>query len=140
MGLNKDEKELLRLAKKTAARFGKKGNFLTGLIGELSACDKFNLKWGPSEGYDARDSKKKRFEVKTRRAADGGIISSHGTIGRFGRKKGYSFEYGLYVELGKNYEPVCFRRASKNVIRSCEKNVKKKLLTVSEIRQISEPY
>ena len=77
MALTKAQKRLLEAAREAAQELGlvaagqpakdqrRRGRELTPLIGELSACEKLDLTWEPSDGYDARTGHL-RFQVKTR--------------------------------------------------------------------------
>lgn len=79
----------------------KKGRVLTGLIGELSACQILELSWEPSDGHDATDSVGNRVQIKSRRDGSGGKIDPNGTVSGF---TNFDFHYALYVELDANFE------------------------------------
>jgi hypothetical protein len=102
MALTQVQKRLLQTAREAAKELGQKGRGLTFLIGELSACAKRNLTWEPSEGYDAR-SGQLRVQIKTRKSWSTPEVNPRGRLGRFGRKKGYPFDVGLYVALDDEF-------------------------------------
>ncbi|MFH1141887.1 MAG: hypothetical protein V1724_09585 [Chloroflexota bacterium] len=108
MALTGPQKALLEAAKKTALQLGELGKELTGLIGELSACEKEDLTWEPSKGYDAKTSSGQRVQIKTRRALVAPFVRKAETMGWFGRrnKSEYSFDIAMYVELDKNFSLV----------------------------------
>jgi len=99
MALTEAQNRLLETSREVAVALGERGKVLTGLIGELSACLDDPLKWEPSDGYDARVDNL-RVQVKTARSPSPGE-----TMGWFGhkKKKGYSFEIAMYVELDSKF-------------------------------------
>ena len=99
------QKRLLRGAREAARELGQMGKALTSVIGELSACEKLNLTWEPSDGYDAV-SGEGRLQIKTRKSWSTPKVNPAGRLGRFGRKKGYLFDVGLYVELDYEFNVV----------------------------------
>ena len=58
---------VLVAAGQSAKERERKGRELTPLIGELNACEKLNLTWESSDGYDARTGQL-RVQVKTRKS------------------------------------------------------------------------
>ena len=60
MALTQAQERLLQAAREAARE-------LTALIGELAACQKMDLTWEPSDGYDAKRGKR-RFQIKTRKS------------------------------------------------------------------------
>jgi len=99
MALTETQRKLLDVARETARELRERGKVLTGLIGELSACQDRYLEWEPSDGYDARAGDL-RVQIKTARSP-----SPRETMGWFGRnkKKGYTFEIAVYVELDTDF-------------------------------------
>ncbi|MBI4233722.1 MAG: hypothetical protein HY686_04700 [Chloroflexi bacterium] len=102
MGLTHVQQQLLQGAREAAKELGGKVRELTALIGELSACEKLNLTWEPSDRYDAR-ADRTLYQVKTRHSESTPKVNPAGRLGRFGRKKGYPFDVGLYVELDEEF-------------------------------------
>jgi hypothetical protein len=92
-----------------------RGRALTGLIGELSACNLLRLNWNPSSGYDATDKYGNQVQIKARRDSKGGPINSVGTVGRF---TNFKFHYALYVELDTEFEPTRIYKIDSNLLRS----------------------
>lgn len=122
MGLTTEQSSLLRNLKKVARKAGKYGIALTSLIGELSVCEKLNLKWQPEEGYDAISADRRKYQVKTRKSWSTKGVNPSGRMGRFGRKKGYKFDQGLFVELDDDFEIYRIWQLSKNQIIKLEEN------------------
>ncbi len=120
MGLNYNQKSLLISLKIVAKALNEKGRNLTGLIGELSVCDRKNMKWDPSDGYDCIDNEGKKVEIKTRRDSKGGTIKKQGRLGRYGKKGKYNFDYGLYVELDNGFEITRIYKIHKAAIKRLE--------------------
>ncbi|MEE9285496.1 MAG: hypothetical protein V3V35_07200, partial [Dehalococcoidia bacterium] len=114
MALTKKQKRLLKAATEVAQELAlvgagqpakegqRRGRELTPLIGELNACEKLNLTWEPSDGYDARTGHL-RVQVKTRKSWSTPTVNPAGRLGRFGRKKGYPFDIAVYIELDDDF-------------------------------------
>ncbi len=68
MALTKLQLQLLSDLKQVAQSLGEEGRCLTDLIGELSACRYLNLKWKPSDGYDAVSKNGELVQIKTRKS------------------------------------------------------------------------
>lgn len=124
MGLTNNQQKLLNSLKKEACKLGDEGQSLTGLIGELYACDIQNMRWSPSKGYDCIDEESRKVQVKSRRDSKGGKVNKQGRLGRFGKSGKYNFDYGLYVELDGNFEVSAIYRATRKEIIEIEKNEK----------------
>lgn len=103
MALTNNQKQLLETAKKAALELGENGKALTDLIGELCLCDCLNMKWQPSDGYDAI-AQNARVQIKTRKSWSTYGVNPSGRLGRFGRKAGYLFDRAIYVELDQQFE------------------------------------
>jgi len=108
-----------------------KGRALTGLIGELSACNPLELTWDPSSGYDAIDRDGKHVQIKTRRDSRGGAINSVGTVGKF---TNFDFHYALYAELDAEFNLLSIYKIERDVLRSLIKR-KDNALTVHDFRK-----
>jgi hypothetical protein len=106
MALTRQQIIFLKELKKTAVSLGNEGKCLTFLIGELSACQYLNMKWKPSDSYDAITKKGELVQIKTRKAWSTLRVNPSGRLGKFGRKVGYQFDKGIYIELDNNFE-VC---------------------------------
>ncbi len=104
MALTKSELQLLDITRKVAWGLGKEGRRLTDLIGELSACRYLNLKWKPSDGYDAIAKNGERVQIKSRKSWTTVTVNPSGRLGKFGRKAGYKFDKGVYIELDQHFE------------------------------------
>ena len=108
------QKSFLDSAKKVAVEMKKNGRVLTGVIGELSACEKLGLLWDPQDGYDAVDGTGKSYQIKTRKNWtkankkkkwwDCHKVDQAGRMGRFEGKTNYAFDTGIYVELDDKFE------------------------------------
>ena len=108
MALTKLQERLLETAREAARELdskelGSRGRELTALIGELTACQRMNLVWEPADGYDAK-SGDRCFQIKTRKSWSTLEVNPRGRLGRFGRKKGYLFDVGLYVALDNEFD------------------------------------
>jgi hypothetical protein len=119
MALTQAQKRLLQAAQEVAKALGPKGRGLTGLIGELSACEKANLTWEPSDSYDAT-SAQFRFQIKTRKSWSTPGVNPKGRLGRFGTKKGYPFDVALYVELDDEFQVGGMWRMRVDKVKACE--------------------
>ena len=104
MALTKLQLQLLSDLKQVAQSLGEEGRCLTDLIGELSACRYLNLKWKPSDGYDAVSKNGELVQIKTRKSWTTTSVNPSGRLGKFGRKAGYRFDRGVYVELEQHFE------------------------------------
>jgi hypothetical protein len=72
---------------------------LSGIIGELAACDGLRANWDPSDGFDAIAQNGLRVQIKTRRRRIDRDKSPR--MGRFKPTKSgaYHFDVEWYVEL-----------------------------------------
>ena len=104
MALTEHQQQLLMYAKKAALELGENDKRLTDLIGELSACDYLNLTWKPSDGYDSLTESGKRVQIKSRKSWTTDKVNPSGRLNRFGRKAGYQFDKGIFVELDQRFE------------------------------------
>ena len=104
MALTKSQLQLLDILRKVARGLGEEGRCLTDLIGELSACRYLNLKWEPSDGYDAIAKNGERVQIKSRKSWTTVIVNPSGRLGKFGRKAGYKFDKGVYIELDQRFQ------------------------------------
>jgi len=106
MALTKAQKRLLDAAREVGKEPGQSGKYLgrelSSLIGELATCEELDLRWEPSAGYDACTGKD-RIQIKTRKSEPTPEVNPRGRLGRFGRKKPYSFDVAVYVELDENF-------------------------------------
>ena len=75
---------------------------MTGIIGELAFCKKYDYTWDPSFGYDARKGEV-LIQIKTRKLWSSDNFKA-GRMGRFGRKGKYHFKTGVLVLLGETFE------------------------------------
>ena len=120
--LTKPQRNFLTSAKEVAIQMGRNGRALTGVIGELSACEKLGLKWEPTDGYDAVDGSGKKYQIKTRKnwwkynKAD-----PAGRMGRFKGRRNYDFDAGIYVELDDDWEVWGIWECEKSVLKELEK-------------------
>ena len=110
MALTQAQERFLEAASEAARELdaneiGSRGRELTSLIGKLVACQKMDLMWEPSDGYDAREGER-RFQIKTRKSWTTPNVNRTGRLGIFRRKKGYGFDVGLYVELDGEFDVV----------------------------------
>lgn len=73
---------------------------LVGDLGEYYCSQKFNLTLNDNvveSGFDAKDKKGKKVEIKTRRTPDNRAKIIF---------RSFEFDYCLYVELNEYYEPI----------------------------------
>ncbi len=124
MALSPTQKTFLKDLRIVANELGEDGKNLTSLIGELSACDLLDMKWEPSTGYDSVDKKNNKVEIKTRRDSKGGDVNKRGRMGKFGKRGKYRFDYGLYVELDRQFEVKNIFKSSKKTLINLEQNEK----------------
>ncbi len=121
MALTDAQRKLLVSAQQAARELGKSGKALTSLIGELWACEKCNLTWEPSDGYDAKNSTL-FFQIKTRKSWSTPEVNPLGRLGRYGTKKGYLFNVALYVELDNDFVGVGIWHMSSDEVKVLEEN------------------
>jgi len=121
MALTKMQLQFLDNLKIVAQELGEKGRCLTDLIGELSACKNLDLTWEPSDGYDAVTKSDERVQIKSRKSWTTDNVNPSGRLGKFGRKAGYRFDTGLYVELDKCFEVSGIWEMGVEAIRRLEK-------------------
>ena len=124
MALTQAQERLLQAAREAALELdanelGSRGRELTALIGELAACQKMDLTWEPSDGYDATMGER-RFQIKRRKSWSTPNVNRAGRLGRFGRKKGYDFHVAVYIELDADFSTVGVRRMGVNEIKELE--------------------
>ncbi len=77
---------------------------ITGEIGEIRACLKYNLRLmldSRSAGYDALDKDGKKVQIKTRRSELGKKLTNPTRISSFSR---HEFDYCLLLLLDKDYD------------------------------------
>ena len=135
MAITKQQIIFLKELKKTAISLENEGKCLTFLIGELSACDYLNMKWKPSDGYDAISKKGELVQIKTRKSWSTQQVNGSGRLGKFGRKNGYQFHKGVYIELDHDFEVSGIWEMSVAKIRNLENKVPNgKALHVSDFR------
>ena len=87
MALTKAQELLLQAAREAATELdtnelGSRGRELTALIGELTACQRMDLVWEPSNGHDAC-SGDDRVQIKTRKSWTTPKVNPSGRLGRF---------------------------------------------------------
>ena len=129
--LTKPQRNFLTSAKEVAIQMGKNGRALTGVIGELSACEKLGLKWEPTDGYDAVDGSGKKYQIKTRKNwtvanKEKNWWKYHkadpaSRMGRFEGRRNYDFDAGIYVELDDDWEVWGIWECEKSVLKELEK-------------------
>ena len=135
MALTKLQLQLLDISKKTALELGENGKCLTDLIGELSACHRFDLTWKPSDGYDAIAKNAERVQIKSRKSWTADSVNPSGRLGKFGRKAGYKFEKGWYVELDQSFDVSGIWEMDADAIKMLEsKEARQRGLHVSTFR------
>ncbi len=124
MALTQAQKRLLEAAREAAKELGQSGKHrgreLSSLIGELAACEIKDLRWEPSDGYDA-SSGEGRVQIKTRKSWSTPEVNPKGRLGRFGRKKGYPFDVAMYVELDDEFNVAKILRMDVEKVRTLEK-------------------
>jgi hypothetical protein len=122
MALTNAQRSLLKAAQQAARELGEHGKALTSLIGELWACEKGDLTWEPSDGYDAK-SGKLTFQIKTRKSWSTPEVNPLGRLGRYGTKKGYLFDVAVYVELDNDFNGVGIWHMSADEVKSLEEHM-----------------
>ena len=123
MGLTMNQKRLVEAAKAVARELGEQGRCLSGLIGELGVCEKMDLEWRPSDGFDAVTKEGRRIQIKTRKSWSTREVNPLGRLGRFGRKAGYLFDDGLLVELDSAFETNQIWQLGKDQIQALEEKI-----------------
>ncbi len=91
------------------------GASLSGLIGELAACQILNLQWCPSTGYDARDGGV-RYQIKTRRRS----VPEEVKKGRVGQFRSSEFDFGILVILDYDFEVKEIHRLPRDEIETLQ--------------------
>ena len=119
MALTDVQQNLLKAALQAARELGSYGKALTPLIGELWACERADLTWEPSEGYDAK-SGELTFQIKTRKSWSTPEVNPLGRLGRYGTKKGYRFNVAMYIELDNDFNGAGIWHMSADDVKSLE--------------------
>lgn len=133
--MNLTQRRTLKALKSLAPKIPlEQGRVLTGLIGELSTCHLLNLRWAPSNGYDAVDRKGKQVQIKTRRDSKGGKVDGRGTTGKF---TNFNFDYALYAELDANFGVTAVFKLEKKVVRQWVRP-RRNDVSVNKIRKYGE--
>ena len=122
MALTNAQRDLLMAAQRAARELGEHGKALTPLIGELWACEKGDLTWEPSKGYDAK-SRELTFQIKTRKSWSTPEVNPRGRLGRYGTKKGYGFDVAVYVELDNDFNGVRIWHMSADDVKALEERM-----------------
>ena len=132
-GLDEVQKRFLDFAKKVAMKMGENGKSLTGVIGELSACEKLGLSWEPQDGWDA-ERNNHTYQIKTRKnqkkdnpkenwwKQNKHRVDPNGRMGRFEGNTKWCFNTGLYVELDEEFEVWGIWELDKSGVEKLEKN------------------
>lgn len=121
MALTGLQLRFLATLRKVAQELGENERCLTDLIGELAACENLDLTWKPSDGYDAITNSGERVQIKSRKSWTTVNVNPSGRLGKFGRKAGYKFDKGLYMELDKYFEISGVWEMNVGTIRRLEK-------------------
>lgn len=100
---------------------------LSGIIGELTACDGLRADWRPNDGFDAIAKSGWRIQIKTRRRRRGRDKSPRMGVFKPTRNGAYQFSVGWYVELDEDFNLVGIWQASKKTILKLQKNTNKGL-------------
>lgn len=106
---------------------------ITGEVGELLTCEKLklNLATDPlTAGYDAIDKKRRRYQIKTRRAN-----SDRGRISTFSR---HDFDYAVLATLDKNYKISGLWQTTHKKLRPILNKTKRRDPSLREFKRISE--
>lgn len=139
MTLTSNQQQLLENLKKAAREIGEHGKSLTSLIGELSVCQLLGLEWRPTQGYDALSKDGQKVQIKTRKSWSTREVNPRGRMGRFGRRKKYEFDQGVFVELNQEFEAYKLWQMSKKKIVELEaKEISGKGLHVSSFQRQAE--
>ena len=139
MALTLNQKQFVEAAKAVARELGEQGRCLSGVIGELAACEELDLEWRPSDGFDAVTSEGRRIQIKTRKSWSTEAVNPLGRLGRFGRKAGYTFDQGMLVELDSVFEASHIWSLGKNEIQTLEDKVPGKGLHVGTFKRCAVP-
>ena len=132
---------------------GRNGRALTGVIGELSACENLGLTWEPTDGYDAVDGSGKKYQIKTRKNwtvanKEKNWWKDHkadpaGRMGRFEGRGNYDFDAGIYVELDDDWEVWGIWECEKSILKKLEKGNNRglhvKKLVEGDLRRYGRP-
>jgi hypothetical protein len=139
MALTQAQKRLLESARSAANELDSDGGReLVPLIGELTACEKLDLTWEPSKGYDAK-ADQERVQIKTRKSWSTPEVNPRGRLGRFGRKEDYFFDVAVYVELDDDFNLANLWRMGRDEVRALEgRESANRALHVSTFRNKAE--
>ncbi|OFY46788.1 MAG: hypothetical protein A2Z69_01605 [Bacteroidetes bacterium RBG_13_44_24] len=122
MAISDVQRNLLNTTRQAARELGEHGKALTSLIGELWACEKCDLTWEPSEGYDAKLGEL-TFQIKTRKSWSTPEVNPLGRLGRYGTRKGYRFDVAVYVELDNDFNGVGIWHMGADEVKSLEERM-----------------
>jgi hypothetical protein len=120
VSLSANQEQLLVCLRQVALEAGDSGRALTSLIGELSACKILDLVWQPSQGFDAVGGNGERFQIKSRKSWATEEVRRSARLGRFGKKREYNFDTGIFVEFNSSWEVVGIWQLSREYIEILE--------------------
>jgi len=109
---------------------------VTSEVGEYKASKLLNLERAPgniNEGFDARDAKRKRVQIKSR--------ICHKNTERTGQfSKNFKFDYALLVLMSDNYEVTKIFKAKRQKIQDQieRQSYKRPSLSISKFESIAE--
>jgi hypothetical protein len=128
MTLTRAQRGILRYAKICAREMsGGTVGALSGIIGELTACDGRRADWRPNDGFDSIARSGRRIQIKTRRRRRDRDKSPRMGVFKPTKNGAYQFCTGWYVELDENFNLVGIWQASKKTILKLQKNTNKGL-------------
>ncbi|WP_157199909.1 DUF6998 domain-containing protein [Methanogenium cariaci] len=111
---------------------------ITGEVGEIGACFKYNLrlaKNSQSAGYDAIDSEGKKVQIKTRRIVLGRKSIESKRLSSFSEHK---FDYCLLVLLDEKYDIYETWKAESSAIMAVARDHKKCQPSIREFKNEGE--
>lgn len=127
--------QIIEYARGYRRRFGKNLG-VTSEIGEYLSSELLNLKRADGNinpGYDARDSNRKRVQIKSR--------VHHKDSERTGYFSNFDFDYAILVLLSDDYEVTEIHKASRRVIEKqiTTQQYKRPSLSIGEFKSIGVP-
>ncbi len=120
------------------ATAGRRKLGITGEVGEILACHKFDLRLvldSRAAGFDAIDKGGAQVQIKTRRSESEGLPRDAGRTSRFSK---HAFEYALLVLLDRKYQLCEVWRASHERLKPLIDKNKRRSPNLASFKRVAE--
>ena len=131
--------DAIKVARRYEIMMGDKQRLgITGEVGDIKACFKYNLKLAKitqSPGYDAVDEEGKRVQIRTRRIVPGRKTIDSKRLSTFTKDK---FDYSLLIFLDREYDIDEIWKAEASALESIIWQLPKRNPTINAFKQVGE--